>query len=353
MAGSEWFGSRPGGLNRYFSELYRALAAQDGVEVDAVAFGQASKGGKSWGPVGLPLLLRVGKATVDGRFSDVVDRHFSLYGRVRGLPRPRARTLSVVHFHGPWASESAVSGGGSLSNKLKRVIEVSRYAKADVIVVLSEAFKELLIGEYSVPADKIRVIPPGVRQPVQVAEVARERHPVVLCVRRLEKRMGIDVLLDAWGMVHARFPDAELRVIGGGSEDQALRSKARTLGLEGSVHFLGKISDEQLTAEYARCAMTVVPTRALEGFGLIALESLAHGKAPVVTDCGGLPDSVRDLDPTLIVAPSSPAELAERIETGLAGQLPTSDECREHAARFTWDRAAKAHLALYEELIAS
>jgi glycosyltransferase involved in cell wall biosynthesis len=94
----------------------------------------------------------------------------------------------------------------------------------------------------------------------------------------------------------------------------------------------------------------VVPTRALEGFGLIALESLAAGRAPIVTDVGGLPDSVRGFDESLIVSPDNEQMLGERIVRALKGERPTPDQCRTRAAEFTWSRCVQRHLTAYAEL---
>jgi glycosyltransferase involved in cell wall biosynthesis len=117
------------------------------------------------------------------------------------------------------------------------------------------------------------------------------------------------------------------------------------------VSFEGHATDERLNELYARAALTVVPSVDLEGFGLIALESLAAGRAPVVTDCGGLPDSVRGLDATLIVPRSDASALANRIVHALDGEVPGPARCRTHAEAFSWDAAAERHAAMYRELL--
>ena len=349
MTGSEWFDSRPGGLNRYFTELYEALRRHGNTDVEAIAFGSPVRSGRTWGATGQSLPKRVVSSRVDVREFDIVDRHFGLYGSARWNAQRRPRAASVVHFHGPWAEESAASGGVALANGLKRAVENQRYRSADALVVLSEAFKTLLVDTYGVDKSKVQVIPPGVRPRLAARAQPASDELVVLCVRRLERRMGIDTLLDAWGIVSASLPNAELRIVGAGSEDENLRQQAGAVS--GAVRFLGKVTDEVLADEYQRSTITVVPSRELEGFGLIALESLAQGKAPIVTDCGGLPDSVRGLDPSLIVGRESPVAMAERIIGALKGHRPTPHACISHAATFSWERAALAHLSLYEGLL--
>ncbi|WP_054813183.1 glycosyltransferase family 4 protein [Nocardia arizonensis] len=348
MTGSEWFGSAPGGLNRYFTDLYAALAARPEVAVSAAAFGEPPEGGRSWGPTGGSTLHRARTAYLDRDRGEpaVLDRHFALYG-----PPPRGRDALVVHFHGPWSQESRVAGAGALAVHAKFAVERLRAAGARRFVVLSEHFRDLLVSRYRAPEDAVRVVPPGV-------DLARFRPreprraptgPTVLCVRRLEHRMGIDVLLRAWPRVVAAHTDARLVIVGTGTAEAALREQARARA--DAVTFEGHISDERLAELYARAHCTVVPSLTLEGFGLIALESLASGRAPVVTDCGGLPDSVRGLDPSLIVPAGDADALAARLIAALDGAAPDAARCRAHAETFSWTVAADRHIALYRELI--
>ncbi|PKV98238.1 glycosyltransferase family 4 protein [Nocardia fluminea] len=352
MTGSEWFGATPGGLNRYFTDLYRALVRQPGMTVTAAAFGTADDASAgSWGPTGGSTLHRARTALLaraELAPGTVLDRHFCLYG-------PLARTTTtklplVVHFHGPWAQESAMAGESSRAVRAKYLFERLRYRGADRFIVLSGHFRDVLERDYHVPADRISIIAPGVDldrfrvAPLDAAAPTR----TVLCVRRLERRMGIDVLLRAWPRVTAAHPDARLVVVGTGTAEAELRAEAA--GLAGTVEFTGRVGDDELTDLYAAAAVSVVPTVALEGFGLIALESLAAGRAPIVTDCGGLPDAVRGLDPTLVVPAGEPDALAARLVAALDGTIPDPATCRAHARTFSWDIAAERHAALYREL---
>lgn len=347
LCGSEWFSAAEGGLNRYFTDLHAALYRRADLSVTAAAFGDPPEGGSSWGPVGGSTRQRTWAARRDvlARIGEplILDRHFALYGP------PRGRHRLVVHFHGPWAAESAAAGQNSTAVRMKYLIERVRAMRADRFVVLSEHMRAVLAGDYGVDPRMVEVIAPGVDlDRFRPAAPAREDRPIVLCVRRLEHRMGIDVLLRAWPAVQAAHPRAALVVVGTGTAESALRAQADPLG-EG-VRFTGRVGDDELAELYSRAALTVVPSVALEGFGLIALESLAVGRAPVVTDCGGLPDSVRGLDPSLIVAGGDVDALAERLVQALDGKLPDAAACRAHAETFSWAVAAERHAALYREL---
>jgi glycosyltransferase involved in cell wall biosynthesis len=351
MTGSAWFSTTPGGLNRYFSDLYQALADRPDLNVSAAAFGDPLPGGRSWGPAGGSTWRRAGAAFHE-RFPlpphAVLDRHFCLYGRPP--VHRRGRYPLVVHFHGPWAQESRLAGSGRAAAQVKYWMERIRYLGADRYVVLSASFRDLLVQTYRVPERRIRVIPPGVNlDRFPISEQTRPSR-TVLCVRRLERRMGIHVLLRCWPKVLAAHPDARLVIVGTGSQQAALHTQVVESDLGESVSFEGRTDDARLAQLYEQAAMTVVPSVALEGFGLIALESLAAGRAPVVTDCGGLPDSVQELDPSLVVPAEDVDALAERIVCGLDGRVPDPRQCRAHAESFSWQAAAERHVAMYGEL---
>lgn len=352
MAGSEWFSSRPGGLNRYFESLYSALREAPGVDVTATAFGEPPPGGASWGPPARSTPRRVmsSRSRRATPTPDVLDRHFALYGA--HPVRRRLAKVEVVHFHGPWAAESATAGGRRPPVVVKRLIELHRYRAAAHLVVLSDAFRSVLVDDYSIEPDRITVIPPGVDvsrfRPVSSPRADR---PIVLCVRRLERRMGIHRLIEAWTMIARSFPDAELHIAGTGTYEPTLREQAAESPSASSIRFVGLLPEGALRSAYAEATVTVVPSVALEGFGLIALESLAAGTPPIVTDCGGLPDAVRGLDPSLVVPADSSADLAERIIDALNGRIPTAAACRSHAELFGWGAVARRHLDLYTGLL--
>ncbi|MEU0876169.1 glycosyltransferase family 4 protein [Nocardia brasiliensis] len=354
MTGSEWFTSAPGGLNRYFTELFHALARHPEIAVSAAAFGTAAPGApnaRSWGGTGGSTLHRTRAALLDRAGlsrATVLDRHFCLYGPV-AMSR-HGRLPLVVHFHGPWAAESRMTGQHPAAVRAKYLLERLRYHGADRFVVLSNHFREVLHTDYRVSPDRVAVIAPGVDldryQPAPIPADTATR--TVLCVRRLERRMGIDTLLRAWPAVLAEHPDARLVIVGTGTAEHELRSAAATL--RDTVQFAGAVDDQRLTELYELATLTVVPTTALEGFGLIALESLAAGRAPIVTDCGGLPDSVHGLDPSLIVPAGDAEALGARLVSALHGGLPSPQQCRAHAETFSWDVTARRHLALYREI---
>ena len=107
-------------------------------------------------------------------------------------------------------------------------------------------------------------------------------------------------------------------------------------------------------ASVASQAGPVVPTVALEGFGLIAVESLAAGTPVLVTPVGGLPEVVRDLSGHMVMPDADLNTLSEYLVAVLNGsiRLPSSEACQEYArSRFDWPVIASQVRGVYEEVL--
>lgn len=368
LLGDGWYLNRPGGLNRYLAGLHRALK-ELGMDPRAVVIGPtdgAPAGFDSAASHNASMVVRLAafyrRATRAAGGATLVDSHFAMFsylpvrfGRLRRLPL-------VVHFQGPWAQESVVEGGTGLPVRAKRAAETWLYRRAGRLVTLSGAFRKILVESYGVPPWRISVIPPGVDLerfgPGEQSESRRlldlpEDAAVVVVVRRLVPRMGLEVLVEAWSAVLRSVPDAVLLVVGEGPQRSLLQEAVRAQGSGPSVRFMGPVDDATLPHCYRAADLSVVPTTALEGFGLSVLESLACGVACVVSDVGGLPEAVAGLDDGLIVPAGEAPALAERLIALLSGtrKAPGPSECRNYAETFTWRRAGLAHAGIYREVL--
>jgi glycosyltransferase involved in cell wall biosynthesis len=362
MLGMGWFPGTPGGLNRYYRSLFEQLPNATGVVIGPAVDAPASVGVYGGPSLVLPRRL-IGFATRARRqmaAAEVIDAHFALYAALPLLARTR-RTPLVFHFHGPWAEESIAAGDTSRSRlRLRAQIERMAMRRADAHVVLSSAFRRVLVERYRIAPWSIHVWQPGVdleaftpgereqaRQRLGLAEGAT----VAVCVRRLVPRMGIEGLLDAWEQVAPTLPDGStLLLAGDGPLREALEARASEPGLQGRVRVLGRVSDGQLVDAYRAADFAAVPTLALEGFGLVVLEAAACGTPSVVTDAGGLPEVLAGLDRSLVVPAGDVERLAERLQRAAAGELPGRAATRAYAERFSWPALGERHERLYRSL---
>lgn len=367
MLGMGWFPDEAGGLNRYFRDLHAALG-REGPAPAAVVVGPArdpAPGVVVASDRGRPLPLRLAGFDLAARRAaragaGLVDAHFALYALLPVRATGLRRWPLLVHFHGPWAGEGRAGGEPSAVVAAKRSIERAVYRRADRFVVLSGAFRRVLVERYGVAPWRIEVIPPGIDldrfTPGDGAERGRLGvEPgtwLAVATRRLVPRMGIDVLLRAWA--EEDRGDRLLTIVGDGPLRRELEELAASLGIAGSVRFAGRVDDATLRDWYRAADVCVVPSVALEGFGLVVLEALACGTPVVVSDVGGMPEAVAGLPGSPVVPEGDHRALARRLAAARDGSapLPRPAACRAHAERFSWDRAAARHRALHAALVA-
>jgi glycosyltransferase involved in cell wall biosynthesis len=154
--------------------------------------------------------------------------------------------------------------------------------------------------------------------------------------------------------VRKRVPEALLLIAGKGPLDGHLRSLVRSLRLENNVRLLGYMPDQELPAAYRAADLTVVPSVAAEGFGLVVVESLAAGTPVLVTPVGGLPEVVRDLSPEMVLPATGVGSLANGLSAAFAGELalPDAEAARSYArSRYDWPVIAARVRDVYLEAV--
>jgi len=356
-----------GGVDRYYFSLLRAFP-EVAVQADGLVVGDASAANEAPGvrcyapgEAGMLVRWRGLRAAVPPLLprTDVVVSHFSPVAfPVLDLIR---RKPFVVHFHGPWALESAVEGAGRANVLAKRTLERIVYARGSRFIVLSQAFGTILEREYGVAARRIRIVPGGVdlarfdrlasREEARRALDLPTDRPIVLTVRRLVRAKGLENLIDAVDEIRRRIPDVLVVIVGTGPLAADLRARAEARGVGDRVRFAGFVAEADLPKAYRAADLMVVPTIALEGFGLVVVEALACGTPVLVTPIAGLPEVVRDLDPALILGGADAASLASGVAGALVGELPLpdADACAAYARRFDWRSIAQRVRDVYTE----
>ncbi|MEX3920482.1 glycosyltransferase family 4 protein [Paraburkholderia sp. BR10872] len=373
--GMHWFPERAGGLDRMYYSLVGALPGA-GVRVRGVVAGSPKVAQDSGGAIhgfgsasrSLPFRLmdarRALRSEIRRHRPDVISSHFALYtfpglDVTRGIPQ-------VSHFQGPWADESFVEGAATLSQRIKHSLEQSVYERSSRLIVLSKAFGDILTRRYAISPERVRIVPGCVdtahfdtactTAEARLKLQLPQGRPIILAVRRLVRRMGLEDLIDAIKMVKQRHPDVLLLIAGRGRLESELQQRIDEAGLADNVKLLGFVPDAHLPSLYRAATLSVVPTVALEGFGLITVESLSAGTPVLVTPVGGLPEAVAGLSQDLVLPSTGANAIADGIDGALSGRikLPDEEACKAYA-REHFDNAviAKRVAGVYAEAIAA
>ena len=179
--------------------------------------------------------------------------------------------------------------------------------------------------------------------------------PMVGVIARLEAEKGHRFLLEAWPAVLRQAPDAWLLIVGEGSEADALRAQAASLGrsVARRIAFTGRREDiSSLTAEL--CVAVLPSLREAQGISI--LEAMARRRPVVATSVGGIPEVITSGVDGLLVLPEDPAALA-----GAVGALLADPALRERigeagyrtvAERYSIDAQVHRIEAVYDEELA-
>jgi len=132
----------------------------------------------------------------------------------------------------------------------------------------------------------------------------------VLCVCRFYPRKRLHLLLEAAAALRRRIPSLDVRIVGGGPEARRLARLTTELRLDGTVRWLGDVSQSVLAMEYQRADVFCLPS-VQEGFGIVFLEAMAAGKPIVAAKAAAVPEVVRS---GLLVEPESAPALVGAIE---------------------------------------
>ncbi len=225
----------------------------------------------------------------------------------------------------------------------------------DRYIAVSGEVEERLCQDLGVRASKVRVVRNGIRldrfdQPSDSslrAMLTRGNDcPVIFTPARLHTQKGLTYLLEAARLV----PDAVFVLAGDGPERDRLQERARGLGVDGRVRFLGHRQD--IPQLMASCDVFVLPSL-YEGLPLTVLEAMAAGKPVVATAVGGTDEAVVDGVTGLLVPPANPTQLAGAIrrllaDGALAARLAKSGRDRA-IQQFSSEAMVNGVTRVYEE----
>ena len=360
------FVSPAAGIRRYVANLATALLSLD-EQIDVVALGGP---GREALPPGV------------GFCAEPAHPPTNLGWTLVGLPRAAARA-DVALIHAPaytapfWSREPVVLTIHDVSYELhpewypyrrdwmRRAFYRRSAHTAKQIVTVSEFSASEIVEAYRIPRERIAVVPLGVK-PDSFApagnSVACELPtevvaPFLLHVGDLHERRNLGMLVEAMFEARRHFGSAAaLSLVLAGVDrgvGDALCALAEEQGARDAVVRLGPV-DEPLLRTLYHCATALVYPSLYEGFGLPLLEAMASGTPVIASRAAAIPEVVGDAG--ILVDPDDGPGWANAIvkvanDEHLRGQLRTRGLTR--ASTFTWERTARATLAVYRAVLSA
>lgn len=372
VAAHAWYGDVIGGSFRLASEFAEYLAGE-GHRVSYVCCGP-SRGGRL-----------VERETCQGVH---VWRYAALERRVTGLGRLRyhvAQTAKIIRkirqeaavdaisghsplqflgaaraagghaifknytVHSPFDDELRSNGSGGreslgrrLAARMAHWVDGKNVGAADRVQTDSQYTLDVMTRKHGDAVRRKGIVAPGWVDTGRLQPVA-DRHrlrqelggswatdvPVFFTLRRLEARMGLDTLIEASGRLRNDGHSFRVLIGGSGALQEELQRQIEEAGLEERVILLGRLPEADLPGCYAAADCFVLPTRALECFGLIVLESFASGTPVIASRTAAIPELAARQGEGWMFEPGNAEQLAERMKSFLQGTLKTELDFRE------------------------
>ena len=312
-----------GGIQNYVQTLFAALQnvlGEDGVKIVAVQGEpeQRDDGSSALPPfVKLRFLASALAATISWTPDLIICAHIGVAPAGRIIQR-----LTGIPY---WVILYGIEVWGELSPAKQKALRA-----AQRLVSITRFTLNATIARHSLDNPRALILPPTLpkeRTPPPATALGSSddsRQPMVLTVGRIassERYKGHDVMLEAWPSVLKRVPDVVYWIAGGGDDLARLETKARELGIAASVRFAGSVSPEELAVCYHRCRVFAMPAQTEldartprgEGFGIVYLEAMAHGKPVVGPRVGAPAEFIHDGEHGLLVDPYSASEVSDAL----------------------------------------
>jgi glycogen synthase len=354
-----------GGLGRHAHALANAQAANGhDVVVITQAPNSAAPARVPWGSTGPVRILR---ATIDPSTHDPRDllAHVAeMECEFTGLGNALFRDWQpdVIHAHDWMVAHAAVALRQRCGAPLTATIHATEAGRnrgwvttdlstaihgiewwlantADAVITCSRTMRDEVRTLFGIGSS--HVVPNGIEpadwQPPEfaTARISAENadaHPLIAYTGRVEWEKGVQTLVSAMPALRRAHPGIRLIVAGRGSYLDDVQRQAAQRGLDGSVRFLGWVSEEDLRAIVAAADLVIAPSL-YEPFGLVALEAAAIGTPLVVSRSGGLAEFADDDQRALTFTPGDAGSLVLAVNSALAD--PRATHARAERARET------------------
>lgn len=331
-----------GGMERFSYHLAEELSKTADITL------LANRRGKAGLAYFLPYAVAAGSYLIKREKIDVVHLCDGLLGPVGAALKSLTGVPVTATVHGLDLTYQNELYQAALSRTIGRL---------DHLIAVSESTRRICEQRWPALAGRVSVVPNGVSAPPDqwgrlpsFIEARFLGKRVLLTVGRLIRRKGVSWFVR---QILPQLPDDVVYAVAGdGPEKEAIERSAEAAGLSNRVVLLGRVSEDELEALYARADLFVMPNVVVpgdvEGFGLVGLEAAVRGLPVVAADLQGIPEAIRDGKNGYLARPGDAADFTEKL--GEVLDLPAPDRRRlgkkfaNYTNRhFSWERMAAAY----------
>jgi len=358
----------PGGVCNHITNLEHQLTRMGhGVKIIAPASKAISDLGERFIPIGKPRPVPVSGSVaritlspwLSSRIKKVLEREKFEIVHLHEPLVPMLCTTVLRLSNAPNIGTFHASGGKpwyDFGKPLGKLILKKWFRKLDYKIAVSKPAMEYVNRFFP---DEYRIIPNGVdtdhfRPDVEPLEEYLDGKLNIMFIGRLEKRKGLDYLLEAYQQFKRVIPDSRLIVVGPGIR---LRNKyekrvARN-GIE-DVVFIGYVTYDDLPRYYKTADITCCPATGWESFGIVLIEAMAVGTPVIASDISGYASVLTNDAEGLLVPPKNVPKLAEAL-LSLADDKARRQQMGQKgiitAREYSWENVAKRVLACYQKVL--
>jgi glycosyltransferase involved in cell wall biosynthesis len=233
----------------------------------------------------------------------------------------------IVEVNGIYKDERSEQGFDRLKIFMNKITGKRLFSVSTQIIPVTDKLRSILITDYKVPSEKIKVINNGVdeqlfkkmdkyecRQKIGI----NKKLNVICFVGSLAFWQGVEYLIDSIPLVLKQFPDTEILIVGSGHQEHKLKRRARDLNIEKNINFLGWVEYKKVPLYINASDICVAPfTRSRnEEIGLSPLklyEYMACNKPIVASDINGVGNILLKYNVGIPVKPEDPNELSQAL----------------------------------------
>jgi len=247
----------------------------------------------------------------------------------------------------------------AIMKKLERRV----YGSAKSFLVLSDYMRCHLAECFQMNSALIEVASGGVDVPALASREEREQArqqlgwqgPVVVTLRNLVPRTGVDMLVQAAAMLRYEMPNLRWCVMGSGTLSEPLKWLAEQLDVADRIEFVGYLSEDEVALRMQAADAFMLPTRSLEGFGLVTVEANAHGLPVVATPVGANPEVAGASSDNILadaITPEALAAATRMLFERHADHLERAERLYAHInEHFNWRLHDQAFIASVKSLL--